>query len=226
MTTECIICAQKVQMDSALPPEPCDLRVYMKNMNASLCSPDWRPIGDLQIFCKDTQMIYVIWVANSNKTQQKPVVRESELDKWNSIHPRKNLNKWRVQPKIHSFYHWNHSSCSSARCLCHTQAFIVFQMTNRATVSMGRSVATSSCARLGDISGNEGSWKMTPALVWRQWPVSINAERGSYLLIPPDLAFTGHQPQREAENNDHHCALNRGERRLWILLRWVWRTSE
>lgn len=36
--------------------------------------------------------------------------------------------------------------------------------------------STSSCARLGDISVDEGSWEMTPALVWRQWPLSIKAE--------------------------------------------------
>ena len=68
-------------------------------------------------------------------------------------------------------------------------------MTNLAAAPIGRSVATSSCARLGDISGDEGSWKMTPALVWRQWPVSINAEAVGYQLIPPDLAFYG-SPKR------------------------------
>lgn len=61
------------------------------------------------------------------------------------------------------------------------------------------SFTTSSCARLGDINGEEGSWKMTPALVWRQWPVSINAETETYPLIPPDSAFAGHQPLRQAE---------------------------
>lgn len=33
------------------------------------------------------------------------------------------------------------------------------------------------------VGGCEGSWKMIPALVWRQWPVSINTGRERYLLI-------------------------------------------
>lgn len=33
----------------------------------------------------------------------------------------------------------------------------------------------------------------------------INTETESYLLIPLDLALTGHQPLREAESNYHNC---------------------
>ncbi len=77
-------------------------------------------------------------------------------------------------------------------------------MTNREAAPIERSFITSSCARLGDINGDERSWKMTPALVWRQWTVSINAETEGYLLIPLDLAFTGHQALREAESDLHN----------------------
>lgn len=72
-----------------------------------------------------------------------------------------------------------------------------------------------------------GILKMKPALVWRQCSVSINAETESCLLIILVLAFTGHLLLTEAEINYHHCAQRwLGTSRTWILLRWVWRTSE
>lgn len=55
-----------------------------------------------------------------------------------------------------------------------------------------RSFTTRSCARLGDISGDEGFWKMTPTLVWRQRAAGIKDEAETSLahtsrLWPPQV---------------------------------------
>lgn len=176
------------------------------------------------------------------------------LNKWNDVYPRQMRDystwikmdqkmdqktwKWIMACALRSLtfpFFTNEFILSSHRVVVPAvylklRRLFVFHTTNWAAAPIGRSFATSSWHDLVTSAGDEGSWKMTPALVWRQWPISINAGTESYLLIPPDLAFTGHQPLQEAESNYHHCrqcAQQRlGKRRIWILPRWVWRTSE
>lgn len=80
-----------------------------------------------------------------------------------------------------------------------------FQMTNWAAAPIGRSFTAIQLRTTWWHQWGRGILKNDYSVGVTTVTASINAETASYLLIPLDLAFTGHQPLREAESDYHHC---------------------